>query len=267
MSLKKTIGKFIPYRLIELGRKIIHVGPRRCHVCGSRIRRLLDSGYGYPVLERLQVVGGLTLRADRCPICHATARERLITFWLTHGGKKFRFEDGIRIAHFAPEKGITKILKDAVPSVYKLLDFEPSRYRHVQGVEQADLSNLSLADESCDLLICNHVIEHVPDVGLALREIFRVLAGNGVAILQVPIALALDEHIELGVDSTPSQRVELVGQDDHLRLFTQGSYLAALEQAGFKVEVFNAFASDQKAASEWHLDTFERLFLATKGQA
>lgn len=261
---KKKIGRLLPYPVIENGRKVINLGPHRCHVCQVPVRRMNNSGYGFEVLERLQVVGGLRRYADQCPVCHSSSRERLVWFWLSQGGSGFRFSDRARIAHFAPEKGLTKRLKQAAPANYVPYDFEPSRYRHLDGVQQADLSGLRIADASVDLLICNHVLEHVPDVSVALGEILRVLAPGGVAILQVPLALKLAEPIELGLSSTPEDRVRLVGQDDHLRLFTPASYLAALETAGFAVDVFDAFETDSPLATNWQLDPFERLYLCFK---
>lgn len=262
---KKKIGRMIPYPVIENGRKIIHAGPHRCKVCRSRVRRLGDTGYGYEVLERLQVVGGLRRFADQCPICHSSSRERLIWFWLTEGGKGLRFERGTRAAHFAPEKGLSsRLLADLAPN-YTAYDFEPSRYRHLDHVEQADLTKLGMADNSIDLLICNHVIEHVFDVPKALSEIRRVLSPDGVAILQVPIAMRLEETIEMPLDSSPQERIKRVGQDDHLRLFTQEGYLSALTKAGFAVELFDAFESDSTLATDWMLDPFEKLHLCRKG--
>lgn len=256
----------IPYPLIEAGRRLIHAGPHRCRVCDGRVRRLGDSGYGFEVLERLQVVGGLKRRADRCPICHATSRERLVWFWLTRGGAGFRFAPDPRIAHFAPEKGLSFSIRAAAGKNYTAYDFDPSRYRHLAEVRPADLSDLPIQSGSVDLLVCNHVIEHVPDVARALGEIFRVLAVDGVAILQVPIALKLETMIELGSASTPAERLAMAGQDDHLRLFTQGDYRAALEAAGFAVELFDAFAMDGQAATDWQLDPFEKLWLCRKAE-
>jgi SAM-dependent methyltransferase len=213
------------------------------------------------VLERLQVVGGLLRMADRCPLCHSTSRERLVWFWLSEGGSEFRFAPGTRIAHFAPEKGLTARLQAAAPAGYLAFDFDPSRYRHLDRVNQADLSHLPLADDSVDLLVCNHVIEHVPDVARALGEIRRVLAPGGTAILQVPIALGLSAPVELGTDSSPAERIERAGQDDHLRLFDRAGYVATLEQAGFSVEQYNPFEGDASAATRWRLDPFEVLFV------
>lgn len=262
-ALKKKIGRLIPYPVIENARKVINIGPRRCPVCRAHVRHYIDNGYGFDVLEKLQVVGGLTRPADRCPVCHSTARERLIWFWLTQKGAGFRFADNPRIAHFAPEKGLTRCLQDAT-SHYTAYDFEPARYRHLSGVKQADLSKLAIEDESVDLLLCNHVIEHVPDVPLALSEILRVLAPGATAILQVPIALNLEKSIELGLDSTPEERIRVVGQDDHLRLFNQADYTAALEKAGFALEQYRAFDDDAAAATRWQLDPFETLFVCRK---
>lgn len=261
-SLKKRVGRLIPYPAIEAGRKLLHAGPHACQVCGARIRRLRDSGYGYPVLEQLQVVGGLRRRADQCPVCHSTSRERLVWFWLSRGGADLpRYS---RIAHFAPEKGLSRRLRELSPNGYTAYDFDPSRYRHLARVEPANLSHLAIGDGSVDLLVCNHVLEHVPDVALALPEIARVLALGATAILQVPIALKLDAMIELGAESTPADRERLLGQDDHLRLFTGADYTAALTAAGLTVEPFDAFAHDARRATEWRLDPFETLYVCRK---
>jgi len=264
MLTKKKIGRLIPYPLIENGRRVLNAGPRMCRVCGARVRGLHDTGYGYEVLERLQVVGGMRRFADQCPICHSSARERLIWFWLSRAGRGFRFGPGITTAHLAPEKGLSRKIQKAAPGGYTAYDFEPSRYRHLARVEHADLSGLPMPNDSVDLFICNHVIEHVPDVELALCEIRRVLRPGGTAILQVPIAMNLAETIELGPDTTGGERIAKVGQDDHLRLFNPSGYRAALEGAGFEVELYHAFEHEDRLATDWQLDPFERLHLCRK---
>lgn len=264
MLTKKKIGRMIPYPVIENGRRVLNAGPNRCRVCGARIRRLKDTGYGFEVLERLQVVGGMRRFADQCPICHSSARERLIWFWLTRAGQGFRFGSDISTAHLAPEKGLSRKIRDAASAHYVAYDFEPSRYRHLDRVEHADLSKLPMLDDSVDLFICNHVLEHVPDVPLALSEIVRVLKPGGTAILQVPIAMKLDESIEMPLDSTGDERVELVGQDDHLRLFNQLEYQAVLKGAGFELELYDAFEDNDRLATQWQLDPFEKLHLCRK---
>lgn len=57
----------------------------------------------------------------------------------------------------------------------------------VSGVRSEDLLNLSYANESFDLVVNSDVLEHVPDVGRALSEIYRVLKPSGLYIFTVPV--------------------------------------------------------------------------------
>lgn len=263
MSLKKRIGSVIPYPVIAIGRKVLHFGPRRCEVCGNAVRTRLDSGYGFPVLEQLQVVGGLKRRKDLCPICHSGSRERLIWSYLTKHHAAFTgMAQPIIVAHFAPEKGLSTNLKSRFGSGYTAYDLAPHRYRHMSGIRQQNLEGLTLVDDSVDLLVANHIMEHVYDLPKALSEVRRVLKPKiGLAIMQVPIALKLDAHRDGGQAASPEERIRQFGQDDHVRLFTPASYRAALEQAGFSVEEYDAFGNDAAKATTWELDPFEILLL------
>lgn len=49
-----------------------------------------------------------------------------------------------------------------------------------------DVQNLSIADEQYDLVLSNHVIEHVPDDEKALAEMSRVKKNGGKVIITVP---------------------------------------------------------------------------------
>jgi SAM-dependent methyltransferase len=74
-------------------------------------------------------------------------------------------------------------------------------------------------DSSFDVVIANHVLEHVADDQQAVREIFRVLTPGGRAVLQTPFSPVLTRTIQdEGVD-TPSARLALYGQEDHVRLY------------------------------------------------
>lgn len=50
-----------------------------------------------------------------------------------------------------------------------------------------DLQQIDLPDDSIDVLLTPHVLEHVPDTRVALAEIHRILSPGGRMYLQVPL--------------------------------------------------------------------------------
>lgn len=102
-----------------------------------------------------------------------------------------------------------------------------------------DVTEISLPDASLDAIVCNHVLEHIPDDRRALSEFFRVLRPQGWAILQVPISLSLVHSIEDATANTPSKRFSIFGQEDHVRIYGR-DYLDRLEQSGFTVTVLDS---------------------------
>ncbi len=98
-----------------------------------------------------------------------------------------------------------------------------------------DIQHMPFAAETFDVVICNHVMEHVADDSVAMAAIHRILKPGGWALLQVPIALKLDRTIEDPTALTESQRIERFGQEDHVRLYTRTDYIQRLEAAGFSV--------------------------------
>lgn len=57
----------------------------------------------------------------------------------------------------------------------------------------ADSLRIPLPDQSVDLVICNHVYEHVPDAGRLFAEIYRVLKTSGVCYLGAASRLTVIE--------------------------------------------------------------------------
>ena len=101
-----------------------------------------------------------------------------------------------------------------------------------------DIQATGLADESYDIIICNHVLEHVDDFRLALKEMYRVLRNGGSFICSFP----MDPKVEL-LDEDPSvkteeERLKRYGQNDHKRVFGMKAD-QLLSEAGFTVEIIN----------------------------
>jgi SAM-dependent methyltransferase len=69
---------------------------------------------------------------------------------------------------------------------YTASDFDQSAHR---ADIRIDLQDITLPDQSIDVLLTPHVLEHVPDTARALGEIHRVLAPGGRMYLQVPMLI------------------------------------------------------------------------------
>jgi predicted SAM-dependent methyltransferase len=264
VRLKTYLRRKIPYSAIEIGRKIIYFGfTHSCSLCNAKLRKLNKQGYGYPVLEKLQVVGGMLKYQDRCPICHACDRERLIKYFLDKCNLKER-DDKIKILHFAPEKSLSNYLLSWKNIDYHPVDIQPGRYIHLKTVKQMNLQKIDFLDNEIDLLICNHVLEHIVDDIKAMREAYRVLSPQGIAILQVPISLKLTKTIEGDGSESEEEKINLYGQSDHVRIYTENDYKERLRCVGFKINLYNAFEVDAKLSTTLNLNPFERLFICSK---
>lgn len=179
--------------------------------------------------------GGVKRRPGaRCPTCGALERHRLI--WLYLGARTDLF-DGRRkrLLHVAPEPHFASRLWNRDDIEYLSVDLHP-----VQAMERMDLTRIQEPDESFDVVLCNDVLEHIPDDAAAMRELVRILKPGGWAILQVPIKG--DETFEDPTVTDPRERARLFGQSDHVRFYGR-DFRDRLEAAGFEVTV-DSFATE-----------------------
>lgn len=138
------------------------------------------------------------------------------------------------VLDIAPTRRTSAVFRDlavAVQVPYVGMDFDPAADNRAVDV-QASLTEVPLRDASVGLLICYHVLEHVPDDAAAMAEIARVLAPGGVAVIQVPhrTGVATDEDPSAGVE----ERVARFGQADHVRYYGD-DFESRLATAGLDV--------------------------------
>jgi SAM-dependent methyltransferase len=168
------------------------------------------------------------------------------------------------VLHVAPDFGLYLWLKRQPGVVYTGADIDASRYRHIERFRQTDLTAAPFATDSFDLVICSHVLEHVPDDAAAFREIARILRPGGRALLLVPFALdgkGTDEDPGL---ADPEERNRRFGQWDHVRLYDHGDFLDRMRQAGLEASLFEPFASHPGAAERLKLNPLEALPVGIK---
>jgi SAM-dependent methyltransferase len=183
-----------------------------CPCCGSSFRRF--KAYNGP---------------DRvCWDCGAMERHR--SLWLYMDRHPELFRPGMSVLHVAPEPVLRKRLA-RLPEVRYVSGDLTGEF----GPERIDVTQLEFADASFDAVICNHVLEHVPDDRRAMREIARVLKPGGWAVLQVPDVEATRTDEDTGV-TDPAERERRFGQHDHVRRYGW-DYVGRLEEAGLSVAV------------------------------
>jgi SAM-dependent methyltransferase len=251
--LRTVVKSVLPRRSRIALRKLYYLGVFfRCPVCGSSVRKLLESGYQFPVLRELEVVGGEHFENDMCPVCFASSRARLVHSYLV-AESRIRGQQGpTRVLHVAPERGIAEWLMQLQAVDYIAADLAPEQYEYPPSMK-VDVTRIQFPDAQFDLVVCNHVLEHVPDDGVAMREIYRVLKPGGSAILQVPISAKLTTTLEDPMITDPRERERVFGQRDHVRIYA-ADYAQRLTRAGFLVRVFDP-------VKQWGIDAVSRLRL------
>lgn len=133
-----------------------------------------------------------------------------------------------RILHIAPEPAVTAVLPAEAEVVRG--DLDPG-----DGQVRVDVTDMpEFADGAFDVVICSHVLEHVPDDRRAFAELRRVLAGTGWAWIHVPVLVP--ETVEDPGETDPEVRLARFGQRDHVRVYGPDVY-DRMHDAGFRVEV------------------------------
>ena len=190
---------------------------------GKSYRRFLPYGYA-KVRENVLAPGTLSLE-----------RHRL--FWLYLKNETTFFSDPLRVLHFAPEQAFVQKFKKQKNLTYTTTDLNSP----IADVK-ADICDLPFKDNSFDFIICNHVLEHIPDDTKAMQELYRVLAPAGTAIVQVPYDAKREITFEDNTITDQRERTRIFGQYDHLRVYGM-DYFKKLSSIGFEVNALDYTSS------------------------
>ena len=193
---------------------------RKCPICGGEKRKFLPYGYG-------------KVREDAlCPKCLSLERHRLLWHYLMNNdSERERIKNLPTILHIAPEVCLMREFKRiylSAPQNYITADLEsPLADMHF------DVQQIPMADSSVDIIICNHLLEHVESDHKALKEMYRIMRPGGLGIMLAPIDYTLETTFEDDTITDPKQRAEVFGQYDHRRIYGK-DYLERLRAAGFE---------------------------------
>lgn len=210
-----------------------------CPLCNSNFYyfRRLDN-YLFEMFDEFEFVHSIFLFETLnilnyyCPVCESSDRNRIYALFLKQNFDLFRNSDQtIKILDIAPDTKLRKWIKRTKNINYRSVDLFM-----VDTDDTADITNLKIYDTaSYDIIICSHVLEHVPDDRKAMSEIYRILKPKGFAIIMVPILLSLNEDLENPLWTSEAERWKYYGQKDHVRMYSKKGFIEKLEQTGFKV--------------------------------
>jgi SAM-dependent methyltransferase len=161
-----------------------------------------------------------------CPFCGSLERHRLVYLFMREQTNLFA-PPRKRMLHVAPEPCFAGVFSKQPAIEYVTADLRPG------AMVRGDLTALGFANAAFDVIYCSHVLEHIPDDGAAMRELFRVLRPEGWAILQAPINARVTRE-----DPPPAAVAEggqIFGAPGHVRIYGE-DYYARLRQAGFVVQ-------------------------------
>ena len=200
---------------------LLYVGRgRECPVCGTKRRKFLPYGY---VTSRDNAL---------CPNCLSLERHRLLWLWLQR--ESDLFERRPRLLHVAPEVCLMRHLRKAYKGHEE--DYVTADLESPLADLHFDIQHIPLADESFDVVFCNHIMEHVEDDLQAMREIHRVMRrGEGWGVILSPVELEREKTFEDDSITDPEERTRIFGQYDHRRVYGR-DYADRLREAGFEVE-------------------------------
>ena len=224
-----------------------------CPACGLTFRTFITAGI--PLRENV-----------KCPKCESFERGRLMWLYLTETTHLFKNCSEIKLLHFAPERFLHEKFSKLQNIKYFPCDLFPERY--IFGtkpkVAKSDITRIPFDDNSFDVILCSHVLEHIPDDALAMSELYRVMKPGGWGIFQVPIDHNLDKTYEDFSITTPEGRTKAFGQSDHVRQYGN-DYKNRLENAGFTVAMDDFVTKySEKEIFRFGLDKKELIYRCEK---
>ena len=234
--------------------------PYHCPFCLGFWNEFNIHGFEFPILKKVEIIGG-GKRPHVCPNCSSTDRLRMIFSYLNSETSFLKPNKSFKILHVAPERLLMQLLKNNNENEYTAID----KFNFGGEIQCGDITQLDFDDNYFDLIICNHVLEHIQDDLLAMSELNRVLKQNGLAILQIPYSEKIYKSIEDYSVTDPIQMEEKFGQDDHVRIYSLNDFKDRLTISNFRTEFISPYLKKWKLnPNKLGLNKKEKLLLAFK---
>lgn len=215
--LKKTFKKLLPKRFLfqnepffRFFHGIFFIGTaHQCGVCNRKLRTFIS-------LKNNDLL---------CPFCGSLARNRRL--WKILNTENYLRGD---VLHFSPSRNIYRKLKKRTDITYITSDYEDEFIADYTF----DITNIDQKDAAFDTIICFHVLEHIPNDLKAMKELYRIAKPNANVLIQTPFKEG--DIYENESITTPEDRLQHFGQEDHVRIYSPEGLKTRLTQVGFTVK-------------------------------
>ena len=220
--------------------------PLYCISCNRYYKEFLSLGPFYDNMMKkngfpysIYATETLNTKQYMCPGCKINDRDRLYALYLQ---KNISLEKRYYLVEFAPSSQLSAFIGKFKNIKHRTADL------FMEGVDdKADLLDLHMYnDNSFDIFICSHILEHVDDDVKAMSELYRILKPGGQGIAMVPLFKNVPTTIENPSIVEETFRWKNFGQYDHVRLYAREEYIQRLQSVGFKVNQLskNYFGED-----------------------
>ena len=239
-----AIAKLMHYRVLNAYRKFKNLRDDRryrgnkvhCPICDSHY-----SAFGSH--------GRFTRENIKCHRCGSLERHRALWLFLERKQWLAEGESRLKLLHVAPERSFFNHFRNHQGIAYYPCDLDPGFYaaRGMKGLIEVDITDIPFDDNTFDIILCNHVLEHIPDDRKAMSELYRVLKPGGKAICEVPMRRKQKTTYEDPSIVTPEARLKHFGQENHVRWYGQ-DYADRLRSVGFEVvadRFFESFSEEE----------------------
>ena len=228
--------------------RVTHFGTRvYCPICGKHSAKFRDFGH-------------IVRKNAECVWCGSLERHRFLWKYFEKSLLPRIGPSPGKFLHFAPEKCFRPRFRQLFGKGYITADL------YLAGVDyRVDITKQFFNEGEFGLVYCSHVLEHVTDDRAAMREVYRVLAPGGVALIAVPIDPTLATTLEDSNATTAEDRARLFGQHDHVRQYV-ADFPDRLRAAGFAVSTIRS--QDLLIPAEMHYLGIRRdhLYVCGKGR-
>lgn len=215
-SLKKILPKDFLIKNELFFRRFISIfywgNSHQCTICDRKFRKFL-----------------LNQREEKlCPGCGSMPRDRRL---FAEFKKEFSNQEKIRLLDFSPSRSLYRRLKQTKNIQYFPTDLSTDFISEYQY----DITDIPQEDQFFDFIFCYHILEHIDEDAIAMKELYRVLKNKGTAFVQTPFKQG--EIYEDASIKSEADRLKYFGQKDHVRIYSVDSLADRLKKTGFEVKI------------------------------